>query len=104
MRLGLAASLLIGWLNCGGTSDRDICDDGTQATCAKFAECNIQNEDECLAELSGECATNNGCPTDEIFDRDAAEACIDQIMAATCTEVADMTADLSACDMVCTSP
>jgi hypothetical protein len=94
---GLAAFSACG----GGSSDGDICDDGIDATCSKFDACGIQDRAECETELAGSCDENFGCDPGETFNAGPAEDCIDQIDAADCADILDGSADLSACDQVC---
>ena len=71
-------------------------------SCAKLVECGaFQNDAECRNTFTDDCTVNGGCDATETFNADRAEDCIDQIDAAECADIADDTADLSACDQVC---
>ena len=86
MKQLVIAALLAGFA-CGDTPEGGLCTDFIGAICAKFGECNIQPEDECLQESANDCASNNGCPAGVEFDADSAVPCIDETEAATCAEL-----------------
>ena len=98
----LALCALIPLAACGGSSGGDICEDGIAASCSKLDECGIQDRAECEMGFAGTCDENFGCDPGETFNAGPAEDCIDQFDAADCADILDGSADLSACDQVCT--
>ena len=94
----LALVLFILGSACGSTAESGLCEDFIGAICAKFDECNIQPEAECLDESANDCDNNNGCPDGVEFDRDSAVLCIDETNAATCAE---LVMGIESCAAVC---
>ena len=119
-RLSLIA-LVAGGIGCGEASPREICEDTIESFCGQIFACftdaersavGFSSEAACITRFVDEsgCANldvSNVCEGNESYDSDQAMACIDQIDAASCSQVREALGDdegtesFPACDETC---